>query len=247
VYAGQQFTGGTGVSDYNAYALSQGYAAPDGSGLGPYLPFTTGAVLNTTQFGSVSLLQQERRQFFANFEYDLFKDTVTVYSHFLFSDNTASGALAPSPVVSLNLYSIAVPANNPYNPFGVDLGANGTATPRVRSRFVDFGNREFDTFSSFYNWVGGLKGAITPDYHYDVSFDYGKDTQEQQTRNAINGASLNQALIPLTDGTGSIVTDAQGRPLSLLTDANFVNLPVYNFFGSGLAPADSINAPETVK
>jgi iron complex outermembrane recepter protein len=246
VYSGQAFGGGTGVSDYNTYALGHGYTAPDGSGMGPYLPYTSGSVLNTTSFGTISLLEQERRQFFANFEYDLFKDTVTVYSHFLFSDNTADGQLAPSPVTALNAYSIAIPANNPYNPFGVDLGANGAATPRVRSRFVDFGNRDFRTYSDFYNWVGGLKGAITPDYHYDVSFNYGRDTQEQQTRNAINGASLNQALIPLTDGTGSIVTDAQGRPLSLLTDANFVNLPIYNFFGSGLDPSASVNAPETI-
>jgi hypothetical protein len=45
--------------------------------------------------GTISILESERRQFFANFEYDLFKDTCTVYSRFLFSDNTAHGELAP--------------------------------------------------------------------------------------------------------------------------------------------------------
>jgi iron complex outermembrane receptor protein len=245
----------TTIAAYNAYALSHGYVDPTGNGLGPYIPFaitpagqaltsigigSPWPALNTTDFGTSSILDQERKQFWANFEYDLFEDKLTVYSRFQYSDNFAQGQLAPSPVVSLNLYNIAVPANNPYNPFGIDLGANGAATPRVRSRFVDSGNRVFDTFSDFYQWVGGLKGNITPDYSYDVSFDYSQDRQEQQTRNAINGAALNEALIPI----GQV--DAQGRPLSQLTDFAGNNLPVYNIFGSSLTPGSGVNAQSTL-
>jgi len=245
----------TTIGAYNAYAISHGYVDPTGNGLGPYIPFaitpagqaltsigigSPWPALNTTSFGTTSILDQERRQFWANLEYDLFEDKLTVYSRFQFSDNFAQGQLAPSPVVSLNLYSIAVPADNPYNPFGINLGANGAATPRVRSRFVDTGNREFLTFSDFYQWVGGLKGNITPDYSYDVSFDYSKDRQEQQTRNAVNGAALNQALIPI----GAV--DAQGRPLSQLTDANGNNLPVWNIFGSSLSAGSGLNAQSTI-
>jgi hypothetical protein len=88
-----------------------------------------------------------------------------------------------------------------------------------------------------------VKGSITPDYHYDVGFNYGKVTQEQQTRNAINGASLNQSLIPLLTHR----CDRHGRAgsaLSQLTDANFVNLPVYNFFGSGLSKQRVLMLPK---
>ena len=254
VFAGTNFTS---IAAYNSYATSHGYVDPTGNGLGPYIPFaitpagqqltsiglgpsSAWPALNTTDFGTSSILDQERRQFWANLEYDLFEDKLTVYSRFQYSDNHAEGQLAPSPVVSLNLYSIAVPANNPYNPFGIDLGANGAANPRVRSRFVDTGNREFITFSDFYQWVGGLKGNITPDLSYDVSFDYSQDRQEQQTRNAINGAALNQALIPI----GAV--DAQGRPLSQLTDAAGNNLPVYNSFGASLTPGSGLNADSTL-
>jgi len=252
VFTGQSFTS---ISAYNAYAISHGYTDPTGHGLGPYLPIEVTPIgqqltsvgqgspwlgLNTTAYGAATFLDQDRRQFWANIEQDLFGDKLTVYSHFLFSDNTARGALAPSPMVSLGLYNIAVPANNPYNPFGVDLGVNGASTPRIRSRFVDFGNRDFVTFSDFYQWNGGLKGNITPNYSYDVSFDYSKDRQEQQTRNAVNGAGLNQALIPI----GAV--DAQGRPLSQLLDPSGNNLPVYNIFSSGLAPGSGGNAPETI-
>ncbi|HTL57822.1 MAG TPA: TonB-dependent receptor [Candidatus Limnocylindrales bacterium] len=233
------------VAAYNAFALANGYVDPTGNGQGPYLPFDTTTLLNTTDFGTTSILEQDRRQFWANFEHELFPETLTLYSRFFYADNTASGQLAPSPVPFLYNpaagYLIGVPANNPYNPFGIDLGSGGATTPRVRSRFVDSGNRTFDTFQDTYQWVGGLKGKITPDYGYDASFDYSKSREEQQTRNAINGAALNQALIPI----GAV--DAQGRPLSTLVDANGNNLPVYNIFAGGLAPGVSGNAPETIQ
>jgi iron complex outermembrane receptor protein len=245
----------TTIGAYNTFAIAHGYTDPTGNGFGPYLPIQNTPAgqqlisigqgdpwlaLNTTIYGASTFLDQDRRQLWANIEQDLLGDKLTVYSHFLFSDNSARGDLAPSPVVSLNLYNIAVPANNPYNPFGIDLGANGAATPRVRSRFVDFGNRQFVSLSDFYQWLGGLKGNITPDYSYDLTFDYSKDRQEQQTRNAVNGAGLNEALIPI----GAV--DAHGRPLSQLLDANGNNLPVYNIFSSGLAPGSGGNAPETI-
>jgi iron complex outermembrane receptor protein len=248
VFPGQTFIGPTAIQDYNAYAIAHGYVAPGFTAAntpGPYLLANgANAVLNTTDYGATTLLNQDRRQFWANGEKDLFQDKLTFYTHFLYSDNTAEGQLAPSPVPSLTTYNTTVPANNPYNPFGVTLGqgqaAGDVAPPRVRSRFVDFGNRDFVSFSDFYQWVGGLKGNITPDYTYDVSYDYSQDRQEQQTRNAVNGALINQALTPI----GAV--DAQGRPLSALVDASGNNLPVYNFFGSSLLPGNGLNAQSTL-
>ncbi len=238
VFTGQSFNT---VAAYNSYAISHGYVDPTGHGLGPYVPAPgAGAILNTTDFGTTTVLEQDRRQFWATAEKDIFKDTLTLYSTFLYSDNSANGQLAPSPVPSLTTYNTFVPANNPFNPFGIDLGQGGAAAPRVRSRFVDFGNRTFVSLSDFFQWVGGLKGNFTPDYSYDLSYDYSQDRQEQQTRNAVNGALLNQAFIPIG------ATDALGRPLSTLTDASGNNLPVYNIFGSSLRPGSGVNAPETL-
>ena len=238
------------VSAYNAYATSHGYVDPSDGGHGPYLPFSSSTLLLTTSFGTTSILEQDRRQFWANFEHDLFPDTLTVYSHFIYADNSAEGQLAPSPVIALYNpaagYQIGVPGNNPYNPFGINLGQNGVQRPRIRSRFVDSGNRLFDSFQDTYQWVGGLKGKITPNYGYDASFDYSHSREEQQTRNAINGASLNSALIPLVGPGGAPVLDAQGRPLSRLVDASGNNVPVYDIFAGGLAQGVSGNAPETI-
>ena len=248
-YGTNQFSS---VAAYNTYAMAND---PNfiGTGFGPYLPFSTSVLLNTTQFGTTSLLDQDRRQFWANFERDLFAEKLTVYSRFMYADNSAHGELAPSPVIALFNpaagYNIAVPDNNPYNPFGIDLGLNGADTPRIRSRFVDSGNRKFSTFQDTYEWVGGLKGQVTPDYGYDLSFDYGHSREEQQTRNAINGAALNSALVPLVDGSGNYVLDAQGRPLSQVMDVNGQHVPVYNIFASPLGPLGggaSANAQETL-
>ena len=247
VFAGQVFVGANPIAAYNAYAIAHGYVAPGftpATTPGPYLHAPgAGAVLNTTDFGTTTILEQNRKQFWANAEHELFKDKLSLYTSLLYSDNFAQGQLAPSPVPSLTTYNTTVPADNPYNPFGVLLGqGQGTGTnapPRVRSRFVDFGNRTFVSLGDFYQWVGGLKGNITQDYNYDLSYDYSQNRSEQQTRNAVNGALLNQALVP----TGTF--DAQGRPLSTLTDASGNNLPVYNFFGSALGPS-AVNAPETL-
>jgi iron complex outermembrane recepter protein len=241
---GNRYASRNPIDEYNTAATAAGLGTP-------YQPLSGSTLLNTTQFGTTSLLEQERRQFWANFEHDLFPDTMTVYSRFFYADNTASGELAPSPVIALynpaGGYQIAVPGNNPANPFGVDLGLNGTQVPRVRSRFVDSGNRIFDTFQDTYQWVGGLKGKISPNYGYDTSFDYSHSREEQQTRNAINGAALNEALNPLTDAAGNYVRDSQGRVLSHLLDANANNLPVYDIFASPIAPGTGVQAPETVR
>ena len=249
VFPGQSFTGPTAVADYNAYAISQGYVAPGFTSAttpGPYLVAPgAAAVLKTTDFGTTTILDQDRRQFWANAERDILGPYMTAYSRFFYSDNTAEGQLAPSPVPSLTTYNTTIPADNPYNPFGVLLGqGQGTGAsgpPRVRSRFVDFANRTFVSLSDTFQWVGGLKGNIvTPDYTYDVSYDYSQSREEQQTRNAPNGALLNQAFIP--DGG----TNAAGLPTSQLVDASGNHLPVFNIFGSSLTGGSGVNSPDTL-
>src|SRR5439155_16499679 len=130
------------------------------------------------------------------------------------------------------------PANNPYNPFGIALGLDGAGSPRVRSRFVDSGNRIFDSTTDAYRFIGGLKGELSENYTYEGAYNYSREDQSFLTHNAINGAALNRALTP----NGQV--DAQGRPLSTLVDASGNPLPVYNIFFGQIAPGN--NAPETV-
>ncbi len=184
--------------------------------------------LNTTEFGTHSILQQDRRNFFANVEHDLYDKNLQFFGSFLYANNLSQAELAPSPVVSLPLYNITIPANNPYNPFGVGLGADvaGGGAPRVRSRFEDSGNRIFDAQSDTYHFVGGLKGEISPRYDWEGAYTYNRADQTYFTHNAINGTALNRA------------------NAGILTDANGNALPAYNMFA--LPGFNSTNAASTV-
>ncbi len=219
VYAGYvTATRATAVSDYNAYAIAHGYVDPTGNGLGPYIPLgltpqgpavaaLSYPLLNTTQYGVHSIQTQDRRNFFANFEHDLFGKNLQVFATVLYANDLSRGELAPNPVPALNLYNITVPANNPFNPFGIDVGSvPGGGTPRVRSRFVDNGDRIFDAQSDTYHVVGGLKGEISPNYDWEATYNYNRADQIYLYRNAVNGAALNQSLAgTLTDPNGNVL------------------------------------------
>ena len=87
MFLGVSFSGPTAVADYNAYAIAHGYVDPTGGGNGPYVPFTSAPQLNTTLFGTVSILSQDRREAFASVNYDLFEKQVQFFGQFLFSQH----------------------------------------------------------------------------------------------------------------------------------------------------------------
>jgi len=255
VFPGQTFTGPGAVDAYNAYAIAHGYVDPTGNGNGPYVPlpgaYRTAGLLNTALFeGHASILSQDRKQAFASGEYDLYGKELQLFGQFLFSNTESVGGLAPSPVIGLDPINsnINVPADNPYNPFGVALGPDGVpgnlTYNRVRSRFVQSGPRIFDNQTDFYHIVGGLKGEFENGYTYDAAYAWNQGDQVQFTRNAINGAALDAALQPNTDP--ALATAG----LSRLRDGNGNLVPMYNIFFS---PTDKYptkmgpNSPDTIR
>ncbi len=196
--------------------------------------------LNTTDFGTFSIQAQDRRNVLANVDHKVFDERLQLDGSFFYANTTSFGNLAPSPMFGLTIQNILVPGNNPYNPFQHDLGKGADGSINVRTRFVDSGNRNFVSQTDYYRFVGGIKGEFENGYSYESSYYYNRSEQVQFTRNSVNGAGLNQALQPLLNA-GTPVLDSQGRPLSLLTDANGVNVPVYNMFSLGG------NAPETLR
>ena len=261
VFPGVMFSGRASVDEYNAYAIAHGYMDPTGNGLGPYLNLATTpgsmaliaanapnpyVLLNTTKFGTVSILSQDRREAFASGAADLYGKQLQFFGQFLFANTESIGALAPSPVPNLGPFgaNINVPASNVYNPFQIDLGPAGvSANPTVRSRFVQSGNRIFDSQTDFYHVTAGFKGEFENGYAYDAAYVYNRGDQIQFTRNAINGAALDQALQPNSDPALA----AQGLSQLRGADNNFV--PMYNIFFS---PTDQYptrmgpNSPATI-
>jgi iron complex outermembrane receptor protein len=229
VLPGQSFTS---VNDYNNAFLAANPGQPV-----PYThtptSHTPDGILNTTQFGSISVQSQDRREFFGDGTYDIIGKQLQLEATCLYANLDSLGALAPSPVIGLaaKQSNINIPADNPFNPFGIDLGPIGGTNgvppnaPRIRSRFEDSGPRLFDSQTDYYHFVGGLKGKFDSGYTYDAAYTYNKYDQIQFTRNAINGAALDLALQPNSDPALA----AQG--LSNLTSpksGSFV--PVYDIF-----------------
>ncbi len=235
----------TTVAAYNAAAIANGYVDPTGNGLGPYVHVTSGqlpnfGLLNTPLFGTHSIQSQDRRQVFGIGEHDLIGKQLQLFGQFIFANVESVGALAPSPVISLFDANIFVPSNNFYNPFGIDLGpVGGAATPRIRSRFIESGNRIFDALTDFYHFVGGLKGEFEGGYNYNFAYTYNRYDQVQFTKNAINGAALDLALRPNPDPALA----AMG--LSSLSDASGNFVPQYNIFFSPTHPFPTTEGPNS--
>src|SRR4029434_2703719 len=149
--------------------------APD-----PYLPISGATTIITTLFGTHSVQSQDRKNFFGSGEHKLFDERMVVYGDVLYANIRSKGALAPAPVVGLGAKqsNIDIPANNPYNPFGIALGPLGGDAglppegPRIRSRFIDGGNRIFDSQTDYYHFVGGLKGKFEEGYGYEFGYTY---------------------------------------------------------------------------
>ncbi len=250
VFPGQTFSGLGSVDAYNAYAIAHGYVAPGftpANTPGPYVPlpgaFRTTGLLNTALFGTASILSQDRKEAFFNGHYDLIDKHAQLFGDFLFANTESIGQLAPSPVIGLDPINsnINVPSNNVYNPFGVALGPQGVpgnlTFERVRSRFIQSGNRVFDAQTDFYHIVGGLKGEFEGGWTYEFAYVWNQSDQIQFTRNAINGAALDLALQPNSDP--ALAT----RGLSNLRDANGNFVPMYNIFFSPTAPYPTRTGP----
>ena len=242
VIAGKSFSGATAVSDYNA-----AYVAANPGSQTPYVRIGGTTLLNTTTLGTDSMQSQQRKSFIGSFTYDLLEKRVQLFTDFLYANSDSEGMLAPSPVTGLasKQSNIDIPANNIYNPFGVDLGpsagTNGVPpqVARIRSRFVDSGSRIFDYQSDYYHFVAGLKGDLGNGYTYNAAYNFNNYDQMAYTRNAINGAALDLALKPNSDSAKAALG------LSQLLDANGQPVPMYNMFSIGGNNASTLDAIRT--
>lgn len=238
-------TGGpfTSVGAYNAAATAQiGYA--------PYLNLSTtplvqqypvvGApssfpVLDLSQLGTYSLLRQDRDNLSLNADHDIFDKRLTFFSQFMYAHDQSQGQLAPDVLPGLETASLVVPANNPYNPFGIALNG-GPGQPDLLTRFEQIGNREIDTYSDAVREVAGFSGNLPEGYNYQLAGTYSREDQTVLVHNIINGVLANEALIP----NGQV--NAQGQPLSSLKDANGNPVPVLNLFGLNNNSAATLGA-----
>ena len=192
------------------------------------------SILNTTLYGNPLIVGTKRNQYILNGSKELIGKKLEVVGDFLYSQTTNGGSgLAPSPISGVGAgggNSLSIPANNPYNLFGIVIGVGQPAgAPTARQRTVELGKRTSVNETNTWRFVGGLKGEINDNYSWEASYNYSRSSASQIILGGANGANMNTAMIPLLQG-GNYVYNAAGRPLSLLTDASGSNLPVYDYF-----------------
>ena len=219
--------------------------------LGYYIPITdtplskaagnSATILNTALYNNALILPNQREQAFATGEKELAGKSAVLFGDFLYSKTVNGGSsLAPAPLSSVAGVNLAIPANNPYNLFGIPLGVGGAAgAPGLRSRLVDIGNRSSDNTVDTFRMVIGFRGEINDRWNWETALNYDRATGEQHVFGGANGAVMNQELIPQLTAQGGYTYDTQGRPLSVYVDKQGNNVPVYDWFGVGGTNAQS--------
>ncbi|HEY4300346.1 MAG TPA: TonB-dependent receptor [Candidatus Didemnitutus sp.] len=218
---------------------------------GIYLPVSTtpagqaagsATALNTTLFGTPLIESEKRNHFVMNGTKQLYGKHLELFGDFLYSQTTNAGSgLAPAPIPGVGPgggNALFIPANNPYNVFGVDFPGPLAA----RSRLEEFGPRSSLNETDTWRFVAGLKGEINDQYSWEAVYNYSRASLLSRVFGGANGANMNSAMIPLLDAGGNYVYNSAGKPLSILTDSEGTNLPVYNFFA-----LPGFNAPATIE
>ncbi|MEO5959097.1 MAG: hypothetical protein ABIZ49_08015, partial [Opitutaceae bacterium] len=192
------------------------------------------SILNTTLYGNSLVVSTKRNEFVANGTKELIGRRLEVFGDFLYAETINAGSvLAPTPISGVGAggaNSLSIPANNPYNLFGVIIGigqAAGAPGPRIRTD--ELGKRTNNFENHAYRFVGGLRGEINERYRWELIYNYSRSGLTQNVEGGANGANMNQLMIPLIQN-GNYVYNAAGRPLSVLLDSAGNNLPVFNFF-----------------
>ena len=95
----------------------------------------------------------------------------------------------------------------------------GTSVIGIRRRIVETGGRTEDHETESYQFVGGVRGALTDALHYDVFAQYGRVERDEVLRNDLSYSALAQALDVVAGPNGATCFNpANGCvPLNLFT------------------------------
>jgi iron complex outermembrane receptor protein len=163
-----------------------GFGAADRFNYGPY---------------NLLLTPSERKSMFARVSYAL-SDNVTLYAKGLFNNRQSSNQAAPEPIFvgpaagSGGLADfISISADNPFNPFGIDLNADSNLG-FVTRRPVEVGPRLFEQDVDTWYVNMGLEGGFGSErkYRWDVNFVQSENNASQVFTNGYNIAKIALAL-----------------------------------------------------
>ncbi|MEP7042398.1 MAG: TonB-dependent receptor [Dokdonella sp.] len=150
---------------------------------------------DTYNYAAINLITtpQERTNFFLNGNYKL-TDSVDAYFQVFHNSTNSAAQLAPVPL-GLASGGLTIGAGNPYNPFGVDIGAGSPDGEDLNVRLSALGPRIIN-FSSHTDQARiGIKGNLfDTDWQYDLWGNYGHQAFVFHNINYLNGNAARTAL-----------------------------------------------------
>ncbi len=187
-------TGGKCIA--NPDGTFRNFVGPDKNGLNDNYNFQPENYLFTPS---------QKVNLFSSGHYEIAKG-VNIFYEASYNNRRSTQQIAAEPLTT-ELFGTTISADSMYNPFGADI-------PTYHRRLVEFGDRTFKQDISTYRTVVGVEGHIPEDmglfsnWKWEVSFNAGRSTSQQQTGGDLIVSHLANALGPsmLVGGTPTCVS-----------------------------------------
>jgi len=173
------------------------------------------------------LTPSKRKSIFASATYDI-NDAVSLHAKALYNNRQSTNQAAPEPLFVGPFAgtggladTIVVSANNPYNPFGIDLDP-ATNFGWITKRPLEVGPRIFNQDVDTWYVNLGLAGSFGSENLYDWNIDY-VHSENKAEQTFFNGFNIGKVKLALGDPTvcaaspGCVPLDlfgGQGRPMT---------------------------------
>ncbi len=187
---------GIGLSNCTTTPGSNGFNSPGDPDL---IPFNDDTRFNFAP-DNFLITPQERTSMYVQGKYQL-SDNISVSSEMLFNRRESNTLLAPQPLFfgaafgnrpGVNIIDIG--ANNPFNPYGVDIP--GTYIYLIGRRMIEAGNRIFTRRVDTFSYGIGFEGYIDAGSGWDWSVNYslGRTDLAITNEGELNMTRVTQAL-----------------------------------------------------
>jgi len=171
------------------------------------------------------LTPSKRKSIFASVNYDI-NDSVSLHAKMLYNNRQSANQAAPEPIFVGPFAgtggiadTIVIAANNPYNPFGIDL-IPGQNLGWITKRPIELGPRIFTQDVDTWYINLGLDGSFGESTSWNVDYVHSENKAEQTFLNGFNVGKLKLALgdVNLCNATpGCVPLDlfgGEGRPIT---------------------------------
>jgi len=177
-------------------------------------------------FQAVNLIQtpQERTNAFFLGNYHI-SDDLNAFIEVYHNKTASNFAIAPLPF-DARTDAVLISADNYYNPFGVDFGANAAVTGETfRSRFTSLGQRAGFNDTTTDQVVMGFEGFLGETWKWDFALNYGHQGLDNQTKGYVFYAGLRDALGPsFLDTDGVVKCGTPGNVITGCVPLNMFNV-----------------------